>query len=81
MGDGRGDRNGVDGDSSSSKSTALPSRMRLRSSGEGSPRLVRMLTARLSGETGGDGPSVSLEWAMAGEGMTRSDSFNIYGLR
>ena len=71
-GDGSGDRNGVDDDSSSSVSTALPFRMILRSSGDGSPRLERMFMARLRGETGGEGPSVSLEWVM--EGMTRRDS-------
>ena len=71
--DGDGDRNGVGGDSSSSaSSTALPFRMILRSSGDGSPRLERMFMARLRGETGGEGPSVSLEWVI--EGMTRRDS-------
>jgi len=73
-GDGCGVRNGVDGDSSSSKSTALSSSSMIsRSSGDGCPRLVRMFLARLRGETGGEGPAV-LEWAMAKEGMTRRDS-------
>ncbi|KAF8273639.1 hypothetical protein EI94DRAFT_1164282 [Lactarius quietus] len=71
-GDRCGDRYGVDDDSSSSMSTALPSRRISRSSGDGSPRLVRIFIARLRGETGGEGPSVSLVWAM--EGMTRRDS-------
>lgn len=71
VGDGCGDRNGVDDDSSSSMSTALPSRMMSRSSGDGSPRLVRMFMARLRGETGGEGP---LKWAMAKEGVTRRDA-------
>jgi hypothetical protein len=35
--------------------------------------------ARLRGETGGEGPSVSLEWAMAKVDMTRRDSSNKYG--
>jgi hypothetical protein len=72
-GDGCGDRNGVDdNDSSSSMSTAFSSIIISRSSGGGCPRLVRMFMARLRGETGGEGPSVSLVWAM--EGMTREDS-------
>ena len=72
-GDGCGDRNGVvNDDSSSSMSTALPSIIISRSSSGGCPRLVRMFMARFSGETGGEGPSVSLVWAM--EGMTREDS-------
>lgn len=69
-GDGCGDRNGVDDDSYSSMSTAFSSRTIPRSSsGDGNPRLVRIFTARLRGETGGEGPLVSLGWAM--EGMTR----------
>jgi hypothetical protein len=80
-GDGCGDRNGVDDDSSSSMSTAFSSRTIPRSSGDGSPRLVSIFTARLRGEMGGEGPSVSLGWAM--EDMTRKDSprfvWNKYG--
>src|ERR1700677_3112283 len=53
-------------------STAFSSKMIPRSSGDGSPRLVRMFMARLRGDTGGEGPSVSLGWTM--EGMTRKDS-------
>lgn len=72
-GDGCGDRNVVDDDSSSSMSTAFSSRTMPRSSsGDGNPRLVRIFMARLRGETGGEGPLVSLGWAM--EGMTRRDS-------
>ncbi len=71
-GDGDGNRNVVD-DSSSSRSTALSSTMISRSSGDRSPRLVTTFMARRNGEIGGEGPSVSFERAMTGEGMTRRD--------
>ena len=60
----------VDGDSSSSVSSALPSKpicFRSGSSGKNCPRPVKMFRARLKGEMGGECAFVSSEGVMRGK--------------